>query len=90
MTVEAMVELNKSESGTEDCILAHNTLTHEDAIRAIAMLKAKIVGEWIQPAESKWTSEVKLRNLRTIEQYTGQTIDRSARKRSLPDEVERR
>jgi D-proline reductase (dithiol) PrdA len=88
--MDAMVELNKSESGIEDCVLANNTLTHEDAIRAIAMLKAKIVGERIQSAESQWTPEVKLRNMRAIEQYTGQTIGRSARERVFPDEVERR
>jgi D-proline reductase (dithiol) PrdA len=50
----------------EDCVLATNTLIHEDAIRALAMLKAKMLGEPIQPAETKWAPEVKLRNLQAI------------------------
>jgi D-proline reductase (dithiol) PrdA len=74
--MDAMVELNKSATGTEDCVLATNTLTHEDAIRAIAMLKAKMTGEWIQPAEGQWAPDVKRRNLRAIALYTGQSLDR--------------
>ena len=34
-----MVDNNKSESGIENEVLACNTLCHEDAIRALAMLK---------------------------------------------------
>ncbi len=68
----AMVELNKSATGTENCVLATNTLTHEDAIRALAMLKAKMAGEPIQPAEDKWSPDIQLRNLHTIAQAIGQ------------------
>jgi D-proline reductase (dithiol) PrdA len=64
--MDALVELNKSATGMEDCVLATNTLIHEDAVRAIAMLKAKMIGEPIQPAETKWAPEVKLRNLQAI------------------------
>jgi D-proline reductase (dithiol) PrdA len=72
--MDALVELNKSASGTEDCILANNSLTHEDAIRAIAMLKAKMAGEFIRPAPPTWDPDVKRRNLQIIEQRTGRNI----------------
>ena len=64
--MDALVELNKSATGIEDCILATNTLIHEDALRAIAMLKAKMMGEPIQPAEGKWAPDVVRRNLQAI------------------------
>ena len=73
--MDALVELNKSATGTENCVLATNTLTQEDAIRALAMLKAKMTGEPIQPAEGRWTPDVKRRNLQAIATATGQRLD---------------
>ncbi len=72
--MDALVELNKSPAGIENEILAHNTLTVEDAVRAVAMLKAKMAGEPILKAESVWTPEVKLRNLDKIRETTGREI----------------
>ena len=49
-----MVDNNKSESGIENEVLACNTLCKEEAVRAIAMLKAAMSGEEVKPAEKKW------------------------------------
>ena len=88
--MDAMVELNKSETGMEDCVLATNTLAHEDATRAIAMLKAKMTGELIQPAEDKWTPDVQLRNLQLITQGHRQQTDRSTPEAIIVEPTERR
>ncbi|WP_040683678.1 glycine/sarcosine/betaine reductase component B subunit, partial [Thermobrachium celere] len=39
-----MVDLNKSEQGIENEVLACNTLCKEDAVRALAMLKTVMAG----------------------------------------------
>jgi D-proline reductase (dithiol) PrdA len=72
--MDALVELNKSASGTEECILALNSLTHADAIRALAMLQAKLAGESIRPAAPTWEPDVIRRNLRVIEQRPGRNL----------------
>jgi D-proline reductase (dithiol) PrdA len=61
-----MVDLNKSEEGIENEILCYNTLTDEDAARALYMLKAVLAGEEVKPAEKKWTPAVKQNNLEAI------------------------
>ncbi len=62
----AMIDLNKSKQGIENEILSNNTLCKEDAVRALAMLKAVIAGEEIKEAERKWNSNVKLSNVEAL------------------------
>jgi D-proline reductase (dithiol) PrdA len=76
--------LNKSPQGLENEVLAYNTLCPEDAIRALAMLKAKMAGETIQPAPRSWDPAVKARNIQLIEHMTGRKVALSASATSLP------
>lgn len=79
-----MVDNNKSESGIENEVLACNTLCKEEAVRAIAMLKAAMAGEEVKPAEKKWNPNVKANNIEMIEKATGTKIDLVANEQSLP------
>lgn len=74
--MDAMVDNNKSKEGIENEILECNTLCHEDAIRALAMLKASMYGEEIKEAERKWNPNVKELNIEAIER-TGKKINRA-------------
>lgn len=80
----SMVDNNKSESGIENEVLACNTLCKEEAVRAIAMLKAAMTGEEVKPAEKKWNPNVKANNIELIEKATGEKIDLVANEQSLP------
>lgn len=79
-----MVDNNKSESGIENEVLACNTLCKEEAVRAIAMLKAAMSGEEVKPAEKKWNPNVKANNTELIQKATGEKIDLVANEQSLP------
>ncbi|MCL2620998.1 MAG: D-proline reductase (dithiol) proprotein PrdA [Defluviitaleaceae bacterium] len=79
-----MIDLNKSEEGIENEILCNNTLTKEDAVRALAMIKAVIAGEEVKPAEKQWTPSVKVNNITAIEQATGQKIQLVDNEKTLP------
>lgn len=79
-----MVDNNKSESGIENEVLACNTLCKEEAVRAIAMLKAAMSGEEVKPAEKKWNPNVKVNNIELIQKATGEKIDLVANEQSLP------
>ena len=79
-----MVDNNKSESGIENEVLACNTLCKEEAVRAIAMLKAAMSGEEVKPAENKWNPNVKANNIELIQKATGEKIDLVANEQSLP------
>ncbi|NLY46002.1 MAG: D-proline reductase (dithiol) proprotein PrdA [Tissierella sp.] len=61
-----MIDLNKTEEGIENEVLACNTLTGEDGLRILAMLKAIMNGEEVLAPERKWNPEVKENNLRLI------------------------
>lgn len=87
--MKAMVDNNKSKQGIENEILSNNTLCHEDAVRALAMLKALIAGEEIKPAEKKWNTNVKLNNIEAIEKATGKKIDLVENEQSLPKSKKR-
>ncbi|ADL08419.1 D-proline reductase (dithiol) proprotein PrdA [Thermosediminibacter oceani] len=65
--MDAMVELNKDPNGMESEILGDNTLTKEDAVRALAMLKAKMAGAEIKPAPKKWDQSVIENNQKLVE-----------------------
>lgn len=70
-----MIDNNKSKQGIENEILANNTLSPEDAIRAVAMLKTVMAGEEVKVAERKWNANVKLNNVEMIEKAYGTKIE---------------
>lgn len=72
--MDAMIDNNKSMQGIENEILSNNTLCEEDAIRAFAMLKAKMSGLEIKAAERKWNPNVKVNNIEAIEGATGKKV----------------
>ena len=53
--MDAMIELNKDPEGFESEILGDSTLCLEDAQRAVLMLKTKMAGIPIAPADRKWS-----------------------------------
>jgi len=73
--MDAMIDLNKSMQGIENEILCNNTLCDEDAIRALAMLKARMAGAEIKASERKWSPGVKANNVEMIEKTTGEKIE---------------
>lgn len=79
-----MVDNNKSEAGIENEILGNNTLCQEDAVRALAMLKAAMAGEEVKAAEKKWNPNVKSTNVELIEAAAGVKIDLVENEQSLP------
>ena len=85
-----MVDNNKSEAGIENEVLACNTLCHEDAIRALAMLKAAMVGEDVKKPEKKWNPNVKATNVELISNVTGKPIELVKNEQSLPMSEKRR
>ena len=82
--VRYMVDLNKSEEGIENEVLECNTLCPEDAIRAMAMLKAVMNGEEVKESERKYNANVKENNLDLIEKASGIEIERQKNEQSLP------
>ena len=80
----SMVDNNKSEAGIENEVLGCNTLCHEDAVRALAMLKAQMAGEAVKAPEKKWNPNVKATNIELIETATGKKMDLVANEQSLP------
>ena len=85
-----MVDNNKSEAGIENEVLACNTLCHEDAIRALAMLKAAMAGEEVKKPEKKWNPNVKATNVEMISNVTGKPIELVKNEQSLPMSEKRR
>ena len=82
--VRYMVDLNKSEEGIENEVLECNTLCPEDAMRAMAMLKAVMNGEEVKESERKYNANVKENNLELIEKTRGIEIERQKNEQSLP------
>ena len=80
----AMVDNNKSESGIENEVLGCNTLCHEDAIRALAMLKSEMGGEDVKTAEKKWNPNVKSTNVELVSNVTGKPVELVENEQSLP------
>ena len=80
----AMVDNNKSEGGIENEVLGNNTLCHEDAIRALEMLKVQMAGETVKPAEKKWNPNVKASNIEAIEDVLGHKLDLVENEQNLP------
>jgi D-proline reductase (dithiol) PrdA len=84
-----MVDLNKSAQGIENEVLSNNTLCKEDAIRAVAMLKAAIAGEEVKPAERKFNANVKENNIDMLKEQTGREVELVANEQSLPKSKKR-
>lgn len=84
-----MIDNNKSKQGIENEILSNNTLSPEDAIRALAMLKSVIGGEEVKAPERKWNANVKLNNIEAIEKEIGQKIVLEENEQSLPKSKKR-
>ena len=80
----SMVDNNKSESGIENEVLACNTLCQEDAIRALAMLKAAMAEEPIKKAEKKWNPNVKATNVEMINKTRKEDMVLVPNEQSLP------
>jgi D-proline reductase (dithiol) PrdA len=79
-----MVDLNKTEAGIENEILGCNTLTQDDGIRILAMLKAAMNSEEVASPERKWNPSMKENNLKLIEKSIGKSIQRPDNEASLP------
>lgn len=79
-----MVDNNKSEAGIENEVLGCNTLCHEDAIRALYMLKAEMGGEAVAKPEKKWNPNVKDTNIELISNVTGKPVELVKNETSLP------
>ena len=84
-----MIDNNKSKQGIENEILANNTLSPEDAIRAVAMLKTVMAGEEVKEAERKWNPNVKLNNVEMIEKAYGMKIELEDNEQVLPKSKKR-
>ena len=78
-----MIDNNKSKQGIENEILSNNTLCKEDAVRALAMVKAVMGGEEIKAAERKWNNNVKLNNVELVEKETGVKVELLENEQSL-------
>ena len=81
--VTAMVDNNKSEKGIENEILGNNTLCPEDAVRALAMLKAEMAGEQIKKAEKEWNPNVKSQNIEALK-AAGRNIELVKNETAIP------
>jgi D-proline reductase (dithiol) PrdA len=58
-----LVDCAKSANGLENSILADNTMVAEDALLALAMLKALMRGERVSRAPRRWDPRVRTENL---------------------------
>lgn len=56
--MDAMIDVNKDKGGFESELLGENTICPEDASRAVLMLKTKMDGIQIEPADRKWNQTV--------------------------------
>ena len=66
--MDAMIEVNKDKGGFESEILGENTITAEDARRAIQMLKNKLAGVPVGPADRKWNQQIVADNQKIVDQ----------------------
>lgn len=55
---DAMIEINKDKEGFENEIAGCSEICEKDALRAVQMLKNKMMGVPIKPASKKWSQEV--------------------------------
>ena len=55
---DAMIEINKDKDGFENEIAGCSGIGHNDASRAVQMLKNKMMGVEILPAPKKWSQDI--------------------------------
>ncbi|WP_444641746.1 D-proline reductase (dithiol) proprotein PrdA [Caproiciproducens sp. R1] len=55
---DAMIELNKDQKGFENEVAGCSEICPKDALRAVQMLKNKMMGVEIKPAPKKWSQQV--------------------------------
>ena len=79
-----MIELNKSDMGVENEIMAINTLCHEDAVRALTMMKSILEGKKVSGPERKWEKEVITSNQEEIDKEGGFHTERVPDETSIP------
>lgn len=79
-----MIELNKSEMGVENEIMAINTLCHEDAVRALTMMKSILEGKNVVKPERKWEADVITANQKDIDLAGGFHTERVPDESSIP------
>jgi D-proline reductase (dithiol) PrdA len=65
--MDAMIEINKDANGFENEVLACSSICPEDAARACLMLKTKMAGIPIAPAERKWSNAVVEANQKAVD-----------------------
>jgi D-proline reductase (dithiol) PrdA len=65
--MDAMIEINKDANGFENEVLACSSICPEDAARACLMLKTKMAGIPIAPAERKWSKAVIEANQKAVD-----------------------
>jgi D-proline reductase (dithiol) PrdA len=65
--MDAMIEINKDSGGFESEKLAENSITPDDARRAILMLKTKIAGIPIAASDRKWNQDVIDKNQKVVD-----------------------
>ncbi len=64
--MDAMIELNKDPEGFENEIAGCSSICPEDAKRAVLMLKTKMAGIPIEPADRKWSQTVTYSNQKLV------------------------
>lgn len=69
--MDAMIEINKDKDGFENEIAGCSSITKDDADRAILMLKTKMAGIPIEPADRKWNQEVINKNQNIVNEVLG-------------------
>lgn len=63
-----LIDCAKSSTGLENSILADNTMVDEDALTAIAMLKAVMSGEAVSGPPARWDPAVRRKNLSNVKE----------------------
>ncbi|MBU5440100.1 hypothetical protein KQI42_19075 [Tissierella sp. MSJ-40] len=62
-----LVDCTKADIGLENGILTDNTMIEEDAMVALAMLKAVMKGERVSSPPNRWDTSIRKRNLEKME-----------------------
>ena len=65
-------------------MLESNTLSPEDAVRALSMLNEAIAGEEVKKPERNWNPNVKTTNVELISQTMDETMKLVENEQSLP------
>ena len=75
---DAMIETNKDSNGFENEIAGCSEICPNDAVRAVQMLKNKMMGVTIKPAAKKWNQSIMDRNNRLLGLAKEKTVARAS------------